>query len=507
MKHLIGCLKILIIFILFIAIIARFFWDHIYLYVRQNWVTLRQNPFFIPIAGLFRRSEDNRSFNEFTKDNFMGWFWNISKSIFSYLIKPIQFMLKIMTNIIKGFSNTLNTFRYQAKIIRKLFADIVQSTAEKMSNSYQAIKFYQAKLHDAIGRQKAIFQMIVFFLQAIAMTISSLVNGPMISLVYFFPIFGVALLILIAICIVCGLSIPFVSWVACPICAICFEASTPIHMNDKKTVKPINKLNIGDIILYGGEVLSIMKFSLKHKKCSMYNYNDIIVSGSHLVFEKGKKTRIENAENSKSLSSQPDYLYCCISQNHLMSSGNDIFSDYHETSDLFTNRFNICLINNALNYPHLNNNILVQKSRFEAKSKKIPIYQWGLCGNTLIVLDNGKSERLSQIQLNQKLYNSNNVYGIIKHSTKNIDIFKYRDTILSGNQLVYVDKEWQRVFNLKESVQLDITQKRKIPFIYSIATNNHTFQSENLVFRDYLEIEENHSVYNLIHNANIESLS
>ena len=78
-----------------------------------------------------------------------------------------------------------------------MFQKFVGETAEKLANSYAAIKFYQSKMYDITKRQKAFFQVALFFAQSVKMTVESLINGPLIGLIKFFPIFGVILLILI----------------------------------------------------------------------------------------------------------------------------------------------------------------------------------------------------------------------------------------------------------------------------------------------------------------------
>ena len=42
-------------------------------------------------------------------------------------------------------------------------------------------------------------------------------------------------------------------------------------------------------------VTSLMKFYIADKQCDVYDYGGVIVSGSHLVFEEGRPTRVEDS--------------------------------------------------------------------------------------------------------------------------------------------------------------------------------------------------------------------
>jgi len=275
-EHKLAIFKIILLTIIFLYIISYLIITHYRTYIINNWSHYRNNPFIVPFAGFLRKDGEKLGFFEYTKHNFKSWHWTLNKGFFGFLIKPIQYILKMITSVIHGFTNTLNIFRKQAKVIRKMFAQIVQSTADKMTNSYNVVQFYQAKLMDLMKRQKAMFQLILYFTDSMKMTLSSLINGPVMGMVQFFPTFGIALLILIAICIICIADIPFVSWVACPICLICFGLETPITL-ENGVVKTINNITLGDDVAVGGKVISTMTFFIGNNSCSVYDYQGIIV--------------------------------------------------------------------------------------------------------------------------------------------------------------------------------------------------------------------------------------
>ena len=212
-------------------------------------------------------------------------------------MKPLQYIVDIIIKIINNFKNTLNIFRIEAKKIRGMFKEIVEKIAIKLTNSYAAIQFYQSKMATIIKKQMAIFQILMYFAESMKMTMVSLANGPIIDLVKFLPVFGVALMIMIPICLLCMFGGPFIKMFACPICLVCFQGST-LCLLSNNTLKKIDSINIGDDIMLGGEVVSIFKFSVKNRKCDMFNFNNILVSGSHIVFNKDNAYRINNHKDS-----------------------------------------------------------------------------------------------------------------------------------------------------------------------------------------------------------------
>ena len=149
-EHKLAILKIVLFTIIFLYIISYLIITHYRTYIINNWSHYRNNPFIIPFAGFLRKDGEKRGFLEYTKHNFKSLHWTLNKGFFGFLIKPIQYILEMITSVIYGFTNTLNIFRKQAKIIRKMFAQIVQSTANKMTNlQLEILKIFSIELPDS----------------------------------------------------------------------------------------------------------------------------------------------------------------------------------------------------------------------------------------------------------------------------------------------------------------------------------------------------------------------
>ena len=76
-KIFVGIIKIVIVLLLFLLIFYTIFYNRFKVYIRQNWKKYKNNPFFLPFAGLFKPEGDNRNFIEYTNYNFNSWFLEI----------------------------------------------------------------------------------------------------------------------------------------------------------------------------------------------------------------------------------------------------------------------------------------------------------------------------------------------------------------------------------------------------------------------------------------------
>ena len=507
-EHKFAIFKLILLALVFIVLISYLILSHYRSHIIKNWTNYRNNPFIIPFAGFLRKEGEKRGFIEFTKYNFKAWHWTLSKTYFGYLIKPVQYILRIIISIINGFSQTLNIFRYQAKIIRKMFADIVVSTADKISNSYAAMQFYQAKLVDLTKRQQAMFQLLLYFADAMKMTLTSLINGPVMGLVNFFPTFGVVLLILLAICVVCAANIPFVSWVACPICALCFKGDTLVSLEDYSE-KAISDIQIGDRVALGGEVTSTLIFYIGDSQCDVYNYHGVIVSGSHLAFENDKPIRIADSKSARLLNSQlvnsnknnpdnidnseyPEYLHCLINENHLIKIGGRTYGDFYECGNKVKNQQALAIVIRALN------NQEVDSGNYGSDD---PTYQWGLAKGTMIYTIDGRLKKIEDIQIGDLLAGGGQVYGLVKHSAKGVDVYTDGILTMSGTQAIKKGNVWDRFYKVGFNI-VDYHDD----YLYHVINKDHLLVTEGHgVITDYLELREDHPVFEKIHDLNISS--
>lgn len=494
-QHKLEVTKFLVYLIVFLVIIASILQRHVRGHVINNWSTYKHNPFIIPFAGLFRRDGETQGFLEFTLNNFKKVYWTLHKLFFTYLIKPVQYIVDLIRHIVMGMVETLNKFRAMAKMMRQMFKELVENVATRMSNSYAALQFYQAKLNDMVQRQKAMFQMIVYFAQGMKLTIDSLINGPIIGMVKFFPMYGILLLVLIAICMLCFYGGIFVKMFTCPICLICFQGDTPILLADK-THRPISKLRLGDRVDTGGQITSVMKYYIADRQCDVYDYHGTIVSGSHLVFVDGCPVRVEDAPDSRLVSDNPDYLYCVSNVERRLISGGDTYCDFYESKCPIRNTLALQLVIQALNQQPLDNinNLPDHSSRH--------LYEWGFHPDTQIVMNDGETKLIKDVNIGDRVARGGVVYGLIQHDASTVEMYQVDTIVVSGTQAIYDGTCWTRVYQLPRAKPVPVEG-----VIYSLVTDAHILQVGTTVLTDYLELCENHPVFNLVHQLNVEAVT
>ena len=95
------------------------------------------------------------------------------------------------------------------------------------------------------------------------------------------------------------------------------------------TTKPVEQVDIGDEVLVGGKVFATGKFLIDN----LYDYKGIQVSGTHMVKEDGKWTRVENSKHGISLGSDDAIVYVFGSENRRIIINGIEFTDYFELSE------------------------------------------------------------------------------------------------------------------------------------------------------------------------------
>jgi hypothetical protein len=108
----------------------------------------------------------------------------------------------------------------------------------------------------------------------------------------------------------------------------CFIAGTPITMADG-SYKAVEQVDIGDEVAVGGKVFATGKFLIDN----LYEYKGIQVSGTHMVKEDGKWTRVENSKHGVSLGDDDAIVYVFGSEHRRIIINGIEFTDYFELSE------------------------------------------------------------------------------------------------------------------------------------------------------------------------------
>ena len=270
---------------------------------------------------------------------------------------------------------------------------------------------------------------------------------------------------------------------------LCFDGNTEINILNGLT-KKIKNIKIGDTLSKNSKVISILEFSSDN--VDMYNYNNIIVSSTHLVKENNKWIRIADSDLSRKIDKyHSPKIYCLITTNNIIEIGNHIFRDYIELNDNYTNSKMKRYILEHLNAKYYNKRINIG-----------PYYTFGFKNDTKIKMIDGMSKSIEDIKIGDNTINGN-VYGVIK-IVNTSDIYTDGTNYFSGNNIVRnndndtceVNNKWDLVCNSNKynycarkcSRKCSKKCGRKFDILYHISTDTGIVTLDNgLQFTDFDE--------------------
>jgi len=173
----------------------------------------------------------------------------------------------------------------------------------------------------------------------------------------------------------------------------CFDEFTLISLQNG-THKYIKDINVGDILLNGSYVTT--KLKVTSVGMQMYKLNNVIVSGSHLVYHNNAWIRIEQHPKTEQIKYCKPYLYCLNVSDKNININGIVFSDWDE----ITNK-EMLLLNsqneNIKNFEHIHEFL---NDGFEE--------------NTEITLYKNTKKQIHQINIGDVLENGSIVYGLVQ---------------------------------------------------------------------------------------------
>ena len=110
--------------------------------------------------------------------------------------------------------------------------------------------------------------------------------------------------------------------------AACFTGDTEIVMEDG-TLKRIEDIEYGDVLLDGGKVTVVMQT----RSSDVFRYDhDVLVSGSHAVKEDGEWIRVRKSKKADKVDGNFK-VYNLGCENHILKTVKNTYSDFFETDD------------------------------------------------------------------------------------------------------------------------------------------------------------------------------
>jgi hypothetical protein len=118
----------------------------------------------------------------------------------------------------------------------------------------------------------------------------------------------------------------------------CFHPNTLVALKNGE-IKPMKELDLGDVLINGSIVESVMKINNKSDSIPFYvikgagvNNEDIYVTGTHFVYDKNSEKFIQIAEYAEAelTNVKTDWFSCLITSDHKIPIGNEIFWDWDD---------------------------------------------------------------------------------------------------------------------------------------------------------------------------------
>ena len=400
--------------------------------IQANWSEYKCRPYIIPIAGYIgpAGTTSSSTFAECSSSMFKNYFYIYMQSFIDFCHQVVY----VLVDLVSSVQNIRQMFSYMRDSIDTFLLDIANmfyAYATKFSLLFN-------RLLQTFNKISTIFEDIHYSMAYSSYTIQSILNGPIGSVASFFS-------------------------------GSCFSKDTMITMENG--MKKISEIKVGDKIK-NGKIIGVHIFSGKNTQ--MYNYKNIIVSGTHLVCEDGKYIRIEKS-NLAIPTKEEDIIYCLTTSTGKIDINEILFADYMEVENSYQFQHIYNIIMQHLNQKVKNQNVIFEKV-------------FGFEKNTLVTLQSGV-KKISKLKLNDVLEDNNVVWGITKAYAKKCKLYSYNNIIASSNVIIKTDK-WE----LMKNIGTPLTDKKIV--LYHIFTKKGEININNVVCKDYdsfqnKEISEN----------------
>lgn len=274
--------------------------------IKDNWPVYRCQPLIMPFASIFGHE---------TGKNFAFCIQNIQSNFMGDLMKPVNFNIGLLGGIVSDLTGSMNGARGFMSVFRLNLTDIFKNIFASMFNIMVEIQRTMINIKDMIGKITGIMMTTLFILNGSIMTMTSAWDGPPGGLVR----------------------------------ALCFHPETKLNLKNGEMVS-MKDISLNSILPNGSRVCAVMKISnldengnyveemyrvkrsKAHAKSDTKEDDDIIVSGSHLVYNETQFVHVKDLNASEISEVKCDVLYCLITSDHTIQIGDWIFHDWEDSN-------------------------------------------------------------------------------------------------------------------------------------------------------------------------------
>jgi hypothetical protein len=280
--------------------------------IKENWPVYRCQPLVMPFASFFGHN---------TAKNFAFCIQTMQKGFMDDLLKPVNFNVGILSDVTSKLSVDMNYARNLMAYFRLTAIEMFKNIFSSMFNMMVEVQRVLIVTKDTIGKMVGNMTALLHIVNGSLMTMNSMWNGPPGGLVR----------------------------------AICFHPDTTLELLNGELVR-MKDAPLNGLMENNTRILSIMHLSnldengdliekmyrIKRKRIfsnkDVNNENgyrdDIIVSGTHLIYDPRIKTFIkaQDCSYAELTDIRCETLTCLITSNHTIPIGGWIFHDWEDNN-------------------------------------------------------------------------------------------------------------------------------------------------------------------------------
>jgi len=449
-----------------------------YIYIRgkrqyyiKNWSKYKCKPYIIPFANYINTDNSGRVKSHFAMC--LGKIYAPMIGLYTTSVKSIMGMIGQSLGI---FSEGTNSIRLLFEKIRVMSLLIINELLDKIKPITLKIRSVLSGVIELVNKLSGLNRIITYILVTIAYSAIAIFNtiGEAVKkLIQFLIVLSWLILIfccgpIIAILGTLATAAGLGEWT-------CFDENTEIIMSNGER-RQIPFVKIGDNTMYGGKVTGVFKFSSQNTE--MYNYKNVIVSGSHGVYDNGVWKHIEDCEDAIKIDFHKDFIYCISTENNKLFINDILFTDYYEVS-------NPVIVNSIRNKE-------IKYLNYEPdnyKNKLVNTDNYGFYYTTKIKMNDGNFKEIHKLEIGDKT-NFGNIIGLFKlELSPDTILYKnkyYPDLIVAGTQLLRQNGNWICVY---ESNDFVIYNKSHLGnHIYHLLTDKGIIINQHYLFTDYNQL-------------------
>ena len=467
------------IILLVAGVITSFYIKKNIVKIRRDWINQRCRPEIMPFAGFINTPPGSSPVAE-TAKNFFNCSNMILKQIVGVLLKPFFYGQKLQGDIMNELGNMVDTHRKASSNLRSSSDSMTQNIFNRILNMMTPVVYMVVKIKDMFQKTAGVLTTSLLVFLGIYDTVRAMLGA-------FTELLIAALIILVAAIATAFLTLDFPLGIALTIIFValaiptaiiaywigkilkqtmpnaptstCFDEDTEIMTENGK--EKIKNIKLGTKLNDGGIVTALFKLSICNEE--MYEYNNVIVSGTHsIIMDSGKNIMVKDHPFSKKIKNyDKKFLYCLNTTTKCLQINNTNFVDWDDLDS---------------------EDIKILRMNISSKIKKKNVHKFvdnGFIGETLIRLFDGSKKPICKINIGDKLFYGERVLGIVQLNNKTYKYNIYGKKFVGGPNLQYIDNH---LGNMKTSVGEKIKFDNKK---FHLITNTKIFDIDGVKFYDY----------------------